>query len=496
MSMPDAKAIFNADYLGRTYDVVKMDPLNLGGSSTKQNAFVLDLTEEDKDLSGDTYWIIPKGTLHTMPLSQNWETASTTMSSSSEFQQQLKVAVEVDAGVEGGFEFSGSASSSKMEDVTQSRKRTYVYSRYYIENHTLDFDLSDRNAPLELKPEFRAAVLALPYQDEVSDWEAQYAEFIATWGTHFTKGIVLGGLAAQRTSGLATTYLKSTDSEETLKSKASVQYEAIKGGASAEAAQSLATKTDNDYSLERVTLDFRGGQGSPSSITDQWVTSVTDYPAIVKANLERLSYLLTPRFFPDQDYIDELQSTLDLAITDWIQTKGRACSDTAPVRYGEPVVMVMPWQDGKTQQIAVLEGNVPHYPIQFPIGNADRKPDYSSPTAALRILSNDGSNKGGVILAGDQIRIEVIDKGFVNRDGDVTTNSADAGRFTLLHYDDNPSAPGRIGEYFQGSDVIRILPAGATDDALGISSQREFRRSGNVSITGFRLVRCAEQDES
>jgi hypothetical protein len=205
MPLPDAKAILNSDYLGRTYDVVTMDPLNLGGTSKRENVVVLDFS--DTVLSGDTYWIIPKGTMHTLPLSLEYESMSTTMSSSYEFQKELKVAVEVDAGVEGGFEFSGSVSTRDMESVTQSRKRTYVYSRAYQVNHTLDFDLDNITAPLKVTPEFQAAVLALPYPDEngVPDWEEKYRDFLRRFGTHFTKGIVLGGLAVQRTSGLAST---------------------------------------------------------------------------------------------------------------------------------------------------------------------------------------------------------------------------------------------------------------------------------------------------
>jgi hypothetical protein len=506
--MPDAKAILNSDFLGRTYDVLEMDPLDLGSSSRKQNVMVLDFTEGDKGLSGDTYWIVPKGTIHTSPLSMHWETASTTMSSSYQFRNELKLAVDVDAGVEGGFEFSGSATSRQMEDVTQSRKRTYVYSRAYQEDHTLDLDLSNPNAPLQVTQEFQDAVLALPYQDEVPGWEKQFEDFIATWGTHFTTGIVLGGLAMQRTSGLASTYLKSTESEQTLKTKASVQYEAIKGGASTEASQQLASKTDQDYSLERVNLDCRGGRGSTSNISDQWIQSVRDEPTIVKAKLERLSYLLTARFFPGQDFIEELQGLLDRAITDWILTarardkykKAGPTRDTAPLCYGEPVVMAFPWADGKTEQIGVCYPGQPQF-FNFPVRNGQPVYDENQ-KVALTILSGDGSNKDGTILAGDQVRIEVIDRGFFGRGAwglDWKSNSSDALRFTILHRDDNLGSPGRVGEYFQGSDLVAFVPVDATNATLCLgSSDRTLVALENAqpNVSGFCLVRCAEQEES
>jgi hypothetical protein len=43
------------------------------------------------------------------------------MSSSYEFQREVKVQVDVDAGVEGGFEFSASASNREVEKLTESR---------------------------------------------------------------------------------------------------------------------------------------------------------------------------------------------------------------------------------------------------------------------------------------------------------------------------------------------------------------------------------------
>jgi hypothetical protein len=336
----------------------------------------------------------------------------------------------------------------------------------------------------------------LPYPGETPDWEKKYERFFEDWGTHFTTGITLGGLAYQRTSGLATTYLRSTESERTLQTKAGAQLEAAKANASAEAAQTISRKTDQEYSLDRGKLDFRGGLGDPTAIDRAWVESLVDRPAIVKAKLERLSYLLTPRFFPDQDFIDELQKVLDTAITNWIVAKGRPTGDTAPLRYGEAVVMIRPWQDGKTEHIGGLR--TPGSPlIEFPLRNG--KPFYpETMKAALRILSGDGSNKNTVILAGDQVRFELIDVGFLNRDLGMTRNPSEAGRFTILHQDDNIRAPGRIGEYFQSSDRVAFLPAGATDRCFGISTASQRLEIGPIVGSGapaFRLRRCAEREE-
>jgi hypothetical protein len=222
--------------------------------------------------------------------------------------------------------------------------------------------------------------------------------------------------------------------------------------------------------------------------------------------LERLSYLLTPRFFPGEDFIDELRDILDAAITNSILTKGRPSTDTAPLRYGEAVVMILPWTDGKTEQVGGLfDPAKGSKAIEFPVRNG--KPLYPETLkASLRILSGDGSNKNAVILAGDQVRFELIDMGFFNGGMALTNNRSDAGRFTILHHDDNLRAPGRLGEYFQSSDRIAFQPAGATDKVLSMWSQRVSQRiifvdtlepgsSIQSTTTGFLLRRCAERDE-
>ena len=451
------KTIPNIDYLGRSYDVVTMDPLNLGGTAKNQNVIDIDVQDGHTVHTRDGSYVVPAGVRHSAPFSMSWETMSTVMSSSYELQQELKMAVSADAGVEGGFEFSASASSRDMEKEAGSRKRTFVYSRAYEEDHILDLDFDNNKAPLAVTPEFRDAVLALPYSGEMPDWEKPYEKLLEDWGTHFTKGITLGGLAFQRTSGLATTYLRSTEAERTLQSKAGVQVEAVKAGASAEAAVATARKTDQEYSLDRGNLEFRGGLGDPSAIDRAWIESLVDRPAIVKAKLERLSHLLTPRFFPGEEFIDELQKLLDVATTKWIESSparllSRPTGETAPLRYGEPVLMIFPWPDGKTEQVGGLfdpKGGS----TGISLTERNGRPFYPETIKApLRILSGDGSSKNAVILAGDQVRIEVIDLGFFDRTMKLRRNPSEAGRFTILHRDDNLSVPGRLGEYFQSSD--------------------------------------------
>jgi hypothetical protein len=318
---------------------------------------------------------------------------------------------------------------------------------------------------------------------------------------------VLGGLAYQQVSGKASTFLRSTESEQKLELGAKAEYEAFKGGTKLQAAADQAETRANEYSLKLEKIEFRGGDGGASGIAESWYRSCVDRPAITRASLERLSYLLTPRFFSNKDNIGDLQEILDRAITDWIQTKGRPSRSTAPLRYDEPVVMVFPWADGKTKQIGVID---PAADFSFSFQVRNSQPYYDeSYKVGLRILSGDGSNKDGVILAGDQVRIESIDKGFLAFGDTVHTSGAsqtllkwtnspsDAARFTVLHQEDNLSSPGRLGEYFQESDLAAFLAVGVTG-LLAMATDRSLSvfPGAPSNVSGFYLVRCAEQEES
>jgi hypothetical protein len=73
----------------------------------------------------------------------SWELQSSVISSSHDFQEEFKQAVQAEAGVQGGFEFSASASHKEVVRKAESRKQNFVYSRAYQQNHGLQLDLSN-----------------------------------------------------------------------------------------------------------------------------------------------------------------------------------------------------------------------------------------------------------------------------------------------------------------------------------------------------------------
>jgi hypothetical protein len=504
--MAEPELIPNIDYLGRCYDVVQMDPLDLGATVLKESVIDLDVTGGETATTPDGSFTIPKGVHHSAAYSLDGRVESSVISSSEEFQRSFKESVDVDAGVEGVFEFSGSRSVKDTAEQARSRKNSFVYSSYYQENHKLWLDLDNPKAPLKVTTEFAEAVDDLPPQDDPA-WVDAYQTLIKRFGTHYTTEIVLGGLAYQRTTGSSKTFLQSSESEEGLKAHASVQIEALRSGAGVEQAKSEASKVDAQYELERTTIEYRGGDGAPTGIDSNWIQSLHQRPAIVKAKLDRISSLLCRRFFPDDEYIADKQALLDMTISSWIAGRGTPGCGTAPLRFGEPVVLAQPWADGSNLlQPPVLDNKVFAYPT-----GADGKPSYEPPgSVAIQLESVDGSRAGAAILAGDRIRIKHLATGAYLRkdsksrdstmvwvDGDVSQ----ATEFTLIQRGDSPAMPKRAGEFFLETDRVTILwgepqspeqqlvvyPSGLY---LGLGGLKNRDGEDNPQF-GFQLRRCA-----
>jgi hypothetical protein len=489
--MSSAVPLTNQDYLGRCYDIVEIDPLDLGKSAKYENAIDIQAAEDQTVQTRDGTFLVPLGVEHKGIFSMSWESQSRAISSSHDFQEEFKRSVTAEAGVPGGFEFSGSASYGSITRETESRKHTFVYSRAYQENHGLHLHLDDEDAPIQLAKAFHDAVTRLPV-GQFGQVRDAYRAFVQKFGTHFTTEIILGGLALQRTSGSVAKFLSSKEREEELKAHASVEVEAFKAGAGAEQAKKQALSVDRENELSRTSLEFRGGEGSPSGIDDGWIRSLHERPAIVKAKLERLTELLTGRFFPDHAQIEEKQTLLGLAIDDWILEKGRPGCDTPPLKYGEQVVLAVPVSRGYPTPFGIPDPGVPAPGrIWFPIPRQEE-----SALTIFVLESATGRRDGGAILAGDQARIRLADGGlYIGPGGDSLVNQpGQAAVVTVTLKGDDPAAPARAGQYVVEPDELQFF-TGAGGLAIHPSGRYLYTRPGASSAVAFSLRRAGtEQD--
>jgi len=101
-----ARPIPNIEYLGACYDAVRMDPMSLASTALTHSVF--DLSETSSVTTSIGAFDVPKGVTHHTVLKENYDSVSGVISSVNEFQDTFKRTVEVDAGVKGAFEFTGS----------------------------------------------------------------------------------------------------------------------------------------------------------------------------------------------------------------------------------------------------------------------------------------------------------------------------------------------------------------------------------------------------
>jgi hypothetical protein len=453
--MADEKLIPGIEYLGRTYDAITMDPLSLEDTSKGPNVF--DLTGSDGETSEGGF-TVPAGVTYSEPNKTGYESETHVVSSAYELQVSSKNDVQIDLGVPGVFEFSGSQSIGQTQSNTQTRKWTYGYTRAYREVHIVQVDILQPNPTYTFTKVFRDAVAALPVDDS-QDAQDKYTTFIKEFGTHFTTGVTLGGLAIQRTRGSATRVLQSSEAEETFKLKASAVIDEVSAGISVDNATKNQQSSDQSEEFERSEITLHGGD-KVLEIGKDWVESVDNKPTIIKANFETLSELFDRKFFPHDDQIDDKATYLDLAIAQWIQEHGNPGSQTAPLHYGDRLVLAFPWNDGQTLQYPVIEPN--SFLFTYPLTRDGRQPLYDSKRSAAIILEPfDQARAGSPIMDRDTFRIKLAETnqyaGPKSSSGvEFNSNAADASVFIIRSESVNvESVPS--GQYFTEADKIRIM---------------------------------------
>lgn len=477
----------NIEFLGACYDVVAMDPLNLGRTALPQNVFDLSSSSGVKTSIGN--YDVPKGAQWRKILSTNYDSLSGVISSTSDLRETVERSLKVNAGVAGAVEFSGSATFKDISKQTASRKRSFVYVRAVAEIHFVSVDIDDRQAGLKLSASFMDAVARLPDNPDNPDLGNQsWTDFVRRFGTHFAAAITLGGTAVQRTSGLAVRFLKSDETKSELEAKAKVVIDKVNAGASASQAHDSVRAADNDDKLERTSLEFHGGVGNVTGITDKWIESLSGDPTIVSAQFRRIPELLTDQFFPNDAAIWFKRQVLELAITDSIAKRGEPSCFTAPLEYGDSLLPMVTWTTAKMLRPPIVEVSADKGPLKLSYVVRYGKPVVESPQPANIVLESSSRGKRPV-LAGEEVFLKHAPTGnYLSEDGMWRADKSRASRFVILHAGDTPTGPARLGEYFTEADPVAFAPTPlGRAGGLGLNPAGGYISLG--SLTSFRLIR-------
>jgi hypothetical protein len=304
-------------YLGKCYDVVTLDPLDMGGSAKETNALRLTVGSEDDGK-------LPAGVTVNSVYNTDATASKSVLFNSYDFIKEFSSSMSVNAGLPGMFELSGSVSAKEFTQASGSRKQAFAYATIRVQNHKVAVDL-DQVSPTCLDRSFAAGVGTLPAEWATKEQKAAYTKFIQKFGTHFTRKVSLGGFAYSRVSKEETQIGAKTESESEFTAKASLEVAGFESGASLANTRKEISQRDQTNKIHRESIVFRGGIGTSHEIKDDWSSGLDERPAPISldAELQRLSVLLTAYFFEGDAAIDQKRNALDQAINDYLVSKGQ-----------------------------------------------------------------------------------------------------------------------------------------------------------------------------
>ena len=407
------------NYVGKCYDILSLDPLNMGGSAKGANA--IDVAREGVTTYEQGGYAIPQGTLLQSPFNTEITTFRSLINNTFDFQKEFSLSLGISAGVEGLFSFSASSSYKEIEQVTQSRKQVFTYGFYYVQNHIVSLQL-DHPDELRLGRDFAARVRALP-----TERKKDYEKFIEDFGTHFTTTVSLGGMAYSRASTLTIRVQSSKEREVGFKSEATATIKKFTGGANVETSQKSVEKSDKENEIERTSLFFRGGTGNVE-VSSSWFESLKERPAPIPrpggTHLERLSTLLTPQFFPDDTSIDDKRKLLEQAIDSYLLANGATLDGT--IHYGDKLYLFYPIldQDGTVRAENQLYIDPATKNLYFLVAGRRPDPNHQAVTAIIVDPQGQSTQPGEapqeVLSNPDRyVNLQIENFGFLTNTGDL-----------------------------------------------------------------------------
>jgi len=338
--------------LGRCYDVLALDPLNIAASS--KNFHAIDVIGDDVKTHKAGNYDVPVGVMLVSPFSTEVKQFRSLIYNSYDFQSEFSSSIEANTGVTGLFEFSASKSFKEIVEASSSRKQVFTYVIVHVQNHVVSMDLDDAK-DLLLNARFTDAVAHLPADSDAQEDIEAYSRFIKRFGTHFLSKVSLGGMAYSRVSTLAETALSSKTKEEEFQMKAGLELDAFKAGTTVSEIKKETAKRERNSELDRTEIVFRGGVGNTQEVVSSWFDGLEKKPVAIakEVTLERLSALLTRPFFPKDEDIAKKRRLLDKVTSSYIVENGGDLGER--IRYDRGIELFVSGSYGELQLYTGLD---------------------------------------------------------------------------------------------------------------------------------------------
>jgi hypothetical protein len=317
------------NFVGRCYDVLTVDPLDIEAGAKFPMAFQMDKFDD----VGDGSYQKPECTEH-MPLAGGEQHSTTAaLSCSYDLHSFNKVDGSVAVSDPTGELFSASLSASyeQTRDETESRKKVVTYTSQTVNTYRLAMR-SDKGA-VQASRDLAAAVAGL-----TTSPTAEYKQFVNRFGTHYAHEVLFGGRIYQRIVVEEEDYSTFLEEGLNVQGEASATFEIAKGTVKAGVEDKRSQKFVN--ATKNSTEDIRWVGGTPQHLSDMWAVSVERQPAPIQVVLRPLYDLLTAVFFPDEAEIATKQNLLQDEIDAYIRSNGHDARK-AILQYGDEVTLLL-----------------------------------------------------------------------------------------------------------------------------------------------------------
>lgn len=335
---PADERLHNWDFVGRCYDALKVDPLDIETGDKFPMAFEI----KKFDNTRDGRFKKPACTDHIPSTGGGYQQNTKSVSSSYDFHSFIQQDGSLTVSDPTGALYSATLSASFKEtrDTTQEGTAVVTYTSMTVRCYQLQLksklELKSKPGLLKLDPVLDAAVGSLP----ASDGADAFASFIDQFGTHYAHRVLFGGRAHQRITIAKSDYSSFLEAGLDVQAEAKATFDVasgqVKGGSSSVQRQKFVNATKN--STESIV--FAGAYAQLALGIDTWASAVHDDPAPIQVELHPLSELLTQDFFPHDSLIAAKQQRLSDAIDGYLASKGDDVRK-AVLHYGDEVVLCL-----------------------------------------------------------------------------------------------------------------------------------------------------------
>lgn len=338
--------LHNWDFVGRCYNVLSIDPLNIEAGDKFAMCFDTGDPDQDFDTTNDGSAKKPKCTDYIPATGGRYDANNASILSSYDFQRFTKNEGSVNVSDPTGDLFATTLSSSftKSQQETGSLKKVVNYTSQIINCYKLQM----KTKGLKLHEDLIAAI------QEISSAEGtfNFQDFVQRFGTHYANSVLFGGRVYQQIIINQADYSTFLEEGINVSLQAKLSFEVAKGGASATHEDKRSDKFVRATEGSATNTTYVGG--IPQQMFDMWAMNICERPGPIKVDLQPIYSLLTAEYFPDDDDISKRYQRLKKEIEGYIQSQGKDVRQDC-LRYGDEVSLCL--VSNRERYLAIADGS-------------------------------------------------------------------------------------------------------------------------------------------